>query len=327
MDIRQKSTENIPVGSDADTAWKLLESLVVSSVTEQRRSRRWSIFFKLLTFAWLFLIANVIYNSSRINMNIGSGGVHTALVDLNGVISDNGDASADIIITGLRAAFDDKGTKAVILRINSPGGSPVQSGYIYDEIIRLRKLHLDTPLYAVITDIGASGGYYVASAADAIYANKASMVGSIGVISSGFGFVEAMKKVGIVRRSYTAGEYKGFMDPFQDEDRSASKRWQDSLDIVHEQFIDSVKYGRGDRLSDHPDIFSGMVWVGEKAKEIGLLDGLGSVGFVAHDIVGVDEIKDFTPKASAFERLARDFGVDAIGAFLEVLGTNGIQLR
>ncbi|MDP0563449.1 MAG: S49 family peptidase [Candidatus Endonucleobacter sp. (ex Gigantidas childressi)] len=328
MDGRQQSTENIPFGGETDKAWSLLENLVTNSLTEQRRSRRWGIFFKFLTFMWLFLVASAIYNSSRISMPKGyGGGVYTALVELNGVIADGGDASADVIVSGLRSAFDDKGTKAVILRINSPGGSPVQSGYIYDEIIRLRKLHIDTPLYAVITDMGASGGYYVASAADAIYADKASMVGSIGVVSAGFGFVEAMKKVGVARRSYTAGEYKGFMDPFQSEDIAASKRWQDSLDTVHKQFIESVKHGRGDRLTDDPDIFSGMIWVGEKAKELGLLDGLGGASFVARDIVGVEEIKDFTPKVSRFERFARDFGVGTTSAFLKIFGADGIQLR
>ena len=328
MDKWREPEGQMPAGGEDGKAWKLLESLAMSSLKEQRRARRWGIFFKLLTFSWLFLMAGFAYKASRVDVPAaGVSGTHTALVELNGVIGDGGDAIADNIVTGLRAAFEDAGTKAVILRINSPGGSPVQSGYIYDEIVRLRKLHPDTRLYSVITDIGASGGYYVASAADSIYADKASLVGSIGVISSGFGFVGAMEKLGVTRRTYTAGEYKAFMDPFQPMDKEASSRWQSSLDTIHKQFIDSVKQGRGDRLVDNPDIFSGMVWTGEKAKELGLVDGLGSAGFVARDVVGEEEIMDFTPRMTPLERFARDFGAGVTHVMLKVMGGEGIQLR
>ncbi len=328
MDKWRESETGLPSGDDEGKSWKLIENLAMSSLKEQRRARRWSIFFKLLTFAWLFLAVGVIYKSSRLEVPVtGASSAHTALVELNGVIGDGGDASADNIVTGLRAAFEDKGTKAVVLRINSPGGSPVQSGYIYDEIVRLRKLHPDIPLYSVITDIGASGGYYVASVADAIYADKASLVGSIGVISSGFGFVEAIDKLGVTRRNYTAGEYKAFMDPFQPMDQEAAKRWQSSLDTIHQQFIDSVKHGRGDRLANEPDLFSGMVWTGEKAKALGLVDGLGSTGYVAREIVGVEEIMDFTPRLTPLERFARDFGAGVTHVMLKVMGGNGLQLR
>ncbi|WP_263079973.1 S49 family peptidase [Endozoicomonas sp. Mp262] len=327
MDKWREPENAMPAGEDGK-AWKLLESLAMSSLKEQRRARRWGIFFKLLTFVWLFLMAGLVYKSVIVDVAaVSSSGAHTALVELNGVIGEGGEASADNVVTGLRAAFEDKGTRAVVLRINSPGGSPVQSGYIYDEIVRLRKLYPETPLYSVITDMGASGGYYVASAADAIYANKASLVGSIGVISSGFGFVEAIERLGITRRTYTAGEHKAFMDPFQPMDKEVTGHWQASLDTIHQQFIDSVKHGRGDRLANDPDIFSGMVWTGEKARELGLVDGLGSTGYVAREVIGEENIMDFTPRLTPLERFARDFGVGATRVMLSVMGGNGLQLR
>ncbi len=309
-------------------AWQLLESVALHSLKEQKCARRWGIFFKLLTFFLLFAIVGLVYLSSKEILPISSAvGSHTALVDLRGAISDNGDASADNIVTGLRAAFKDKGTKAVVLRINSPGGSPVQSGYIYDEIVRLRKLYPAIQLYAVITDIGASGAYYIAAAADAIYADKASLVGSIGVVSSGFGYVDAMKKLGITRRTYTSGEHKAFMDPFLPQDKEAMQQWQASLDTIHQQFIDSVKAGRGDRLKSDEDLFSGMVWSGEKAKALGLVDGLGSTGFVAREIVGEARIMDFTPKITPLERFSRNFGASAAHVMVSILGEGGLQLK
>lgn len=316
-----------PVDGDG-RPWQLLEDLAADALKERRRSRRWGIFFKLLSLTWLFLALGLFYSSGRVEVSTGGGSAtHTALVALEGEIGSEGDASADVIIDGLRAAFEDKGTQAVILRINSPGGSPVQSGYIYDEIVRLRTRYPDTPLYAVIADIGASGGYYVASAADAIYADKASLVGSIGVISSGFGFVKAIDKLGITRRNFTAGEYKAFMDPFQPMDKAARDRWQASLDAIHRQFIDSVKYGRGDRLANDPALFSGMVWTGEKALALGLVDGLGSARYVAREVVGEETLVDFTPRLSPLEQFARDLGVSASRVMLKVLGGDGLQLR
>ncbi|KEI71323.1 S49 family peptidase [Endozoicomonas elysicola] len=311
---------------ESDRAWGLVESLAKGALLEQRRSRRWSIFFKLLTFCWLFFSVAVIYNATNVNdVSVGAGtGEHTALVDINGQIG-GGDVDADTVVTGLRSAFEDPGTKAVILRINSPGGSPVQSGYIYDEIIRLRGMHEDIPLYAVIMDIGASGGYYIAAAADEIYADKASLVGSIGVISSGFGFVGTMEKLGVTRRTYTSGENKAFLDPFQAVDRDAAVQWQQSLDTIHLQFIDAVKTGRGERLVDDSDIFSGMVWSGEQAKQLGLIDGLGSAGYVAREVVGEGEIIDYTSRLSPLEKFARDFGAGVSATLVEALG-EGFQL-
>ena len=316
-------------GAGDERSWKLLEALATSSLKEQRRARRWGLFFKFLTFLWLFLVINLAYKAFFMNVSgmvVGSSS-HTALVDLTGVINAKGDASAENIIKGLRGAFAHSGTKAVILRINSPGGSPVQSGYIYDEIVRLRKINNTTPLYAVITDMGASGGYYIASAADSIFADKASLVGSIGVISSGFGFVEAMNTLGITRRVYSSGEYKAFMDPFQAVDKSASSRWQVSLDTIHKQFIDSVKHGRGDRLNENDEIFSGMVWCGEKAKEIGLVDDLGSASYVARHVVGEEKIIDFSSKVNTIERFARELGAGAVQVMFKIMGGEGVELR
>ncbi|WP_330924714.1 S49 family peptidase [Candidatus Sororendozoicomonas aggregata] len=329
MDKWRKPEESYNGGvGEEGKAWQLLESLTLHSLKEQKRARRWGIFFKLLTFTLMFAIVGLIYLSSKDVLPVSApAGSHTALVNLRGPISDDGDASADNIVIGLRAAFKDKGTKAVMLRINSPGGSPVQSGYIYDEIVRLRKLYPDIPLYAVITDIGASGAYYVAAAADAIYADKASLVGSIGVVSSGFGYVDAMKKLGITRRTYTSGEHKAFMDPFLPRDKEAAKLWQASLETIHQQFIDSVKAGRGDRLKKNKDLFSGMIWSGEQAMDLGLIDGLGSAGFVARDIVGQADIVDFTPKITPLERFARNFGASAAHVMLQIMGGSGLQLK
>ena len=323
QDKWQDSTPDRQESLNDSRAWGLVESLATGALQEQRRSRRWGIFFKLLTFCWLFFFMAVIHNATRLShVSLDeSTGEHTALVDIDGQIGGN-DVSADIVVSGLRAAFADANTQAVIVRINSPGGSPVQSGYIYDEIRRLRSINKETPLYAVITDIGASGGYYIAAAADKIYADKASLVGSIGVISSGFGFVEAMDKLGITRRTYTSGENKAFLDPFQSVDREAAAQWQTSLDTIYQQFIDAVKAGRGDRLADNPEIFSGMVWSGQQASELGLVDGLGSTSFVAREVVGAEDIVDYTFRLSPLEKFARELGAGVSATLVEALGSD-----
>ena len=265
-------------------AWQLLEKTLLASVQEQRRSRRWGIFFKSLTFLYLIGALFVLLPLSKLDGAATTGKPHTALIEVRGTIADRQEASADNLVTSLRRAFKDEQTRAVVLRINSPGGSPVQSGYVYDEIKRLRALHPDTPVYAVIADIGASGAYYIAAAADQIYADKASLVGSIGVTAAGFGFVETLDKLGIERRTYTAGEHKAFLDPFQPEREDEREFWQGVLHTTHQQFIDQVKKGRGDRLQEHPDLFSGLVWSGEQAVELGLVDGLSSASAVARDL-------------------------------------------
>jgi len=295
--------------NDNKPSWEreVITSLAEASLKEQRRSRRWGIFFKLLTFIYIgaavFLVGN-----SDITSPVSSG-KHTALVDLNGVIADTEKANADSIVTSLRNAFDDENSAGVILRINSPGGSPVQSGYIYDEIRRLRKEHPDTPLYAVVTDICASGGYYIASAADRIYADKASIVGSIGVRMDNFGFVEAIKKLGIERRTLTAGENKALLDPFLPENEKTRAHMQNMLTEIHQQFINSVKEGRGDRLDTSVDgLFSGLIWTGESAVKIGLVDELASASYVAREVIGEETIVDYTLQEDILERFANRLG-------------------
>ncbi|MNQ14029.1 protease-4 [Pseudomonas linyingensis] len=292
-----------------DKTWKLLERAVLAGVVEQRRSRRWGIFFKSLGFLYVFVVLFLFSPWSSLEKAAALKS-HTALIEVKGVIADEERASADNIVGSLRAAFEDKNTRAVVLRINSPGGSPVQSGYIYDEIRRLRGEYPDTKLYAVITDLGASGAYYIASAADAIYADKASLVGSIGVTASGFGFVDVMQKVGVERRVYTSGEHKTFLDPFMPQKVEETRFWAEVLDTTHKQFIASVKQGRGERLKDkeHPELFSGLVWSGEQALGLGLIDGLGSASYVAREVVGEKNLVDFTRKESPIDRFAKKLG-------------------
>lgn len=306
--------------------WKLIEKTVSQMGVEQRRARRWGIFFKLLTFVYLFMIFGLM-SQNLDDTSLGGSGEYTALVDVRGVIADQEDASADAIATGLRNAFEASGTKAVILRINSPGGSPVQSGYVFDEVKRLRALHPDIPLYAVISDIGASGAYYIAASADEIYADKASLVGSIGVVAGGFGFVDSMEKLGVERRLYTAGQHKGFLDPFSEEREEEVEFWESVLTSTHQQFINKVKEGRGDRLKATDKTFSGLIWNGEQALEMGLIDGLGSTGYVAREVIGVEEIVDFTPKPDPFEQFTESLGIAAGKAMATVMGQGQFSLR
>ncbi len=291
-----------------NSGWEreLLERLAFASLSEQRKARRWGIFFKLF-FAIYLLVLLVLSLSDKWGQG-GLGSRYSALIDLEGVIDSNSKASADNIISSLRAAFESKATVGVILRANSPGGSPVQAGYINDEITRLREKYPNIPVYAVISDICASGCYYVVAAADKIYANKASLVGSIGVLMDGFGFVDAMKKLGIERRLMTAGENKAFLDPFSPVNPKHRRYIQDMLKDIHAQFIDQVKEGRGDALKDDKDLFSGLVWTGDKAKELGLVDELGSASYVAREVIGAEEIVDFTVKENFFNRFADKIG-------------------
>ncbi|WP_407296318.1 S49 family peptidase [Stutzerimonas zhaodongensis] len=310
-------------------SWRLLEKTLLAGVQEQRRARRWGIFFKLLTFIYLLGALLVFSPLLRMGENKAAGESHTAIINVRGMIADEEAASADNIVGALRAAFEDAGTKGVVLRINSPGGSPVQSGYIYDEIRRLRGEYPAIKVYAVIADLGASGAYYIASAADEIYADKSSLVGSIGVTAATFGFVETMDKLGVERRVYTSGEHKAFLDPFQPENPEETEFWRSVLATTHRQFIDSVKKGRGDRLqvAGHPELFSGLIWSGEQALELGLIDGLGSASYVARDLIGEDEMVDFTVKASPLERFTKQLGV-SIGSQLAMwMGFQGPQLR
>ncbi|MGE8395789.1 S49 family peptidase [Pseudomonas sp. BIGb0427] len=315
--------------NEEQKSWKLLEKTLLAGVQEQRRARRWGIFFKLLTFVYLFGIFALFTPLMNMDKAASRSVSHTALVEVRGMIADQEPASADNIVSGLREAFKDPKTKAVILRINSPGGSPVQSGYIYDEIRRLRAEYPTIKLYAVISDLGASGAYYIASAADQIYADKASLVGSIGVTAAGYGFVGTMEKLGVERRTYTAGEHKAFLDPFQPQKPEETAFWQGVLETTHKQFIASVKQGRGERLKDkeHPELFSGLIWSGEQALSLGLVDGLGSAGYVAREVVGEKELVDFTVEESPFDRFSKRLGASVAEHLAMWMGFQGPSLR
>ncbi len=306
----------------------VLEKLAMSAIQEQRRSRRWGILFKVLTFAYLFIVLFLIMGWIGRGDSTLVSGKHTALVDLNGVIAANTTASADNLIASLQAAFKDKGTQGVVLRINSPGGSPVQSGYVNDEIGRLRALYPKIPLYVVVEDICASGGYYIAAAADKIFVNKASIVGSIGVLMDGFGFTGAMQKLGVERRLMTAGENKGFMDPFSPRNAKHEEFTKKMLAEIHQQFIGVVKQGRGKRLKDSPEIFSGLFWSGQKSIELGLADEFGSLASVARDVIKAENIVDFTTHEGFADRLAKKFGAGVVSAFPGFSGqVNGVTLH
>jgi len=293
----------------ADEHWEhgVIERLATEGLREQKRARRWGIFFKLLTFAFLF---------ATLLLAIGafSEGAHTcldkctAVVEMRGELDADSPASAENIMSGLQAAFKNKGTQGVVLRINSPGGSPVQAGEINDEIRRLRAKYPATPIYAVVEEVCASGAYYVAVAADQIYVNKASLIGSIGVIIDGFGFVGAMDKLGIERRALAAGENKTFLDPFSPLSPQQWDYAQKMIVEIHQQFIAAVKAGRGARLKESPELFSGLVWNGARGVDLGLADALGSVDYVAREVIKAEDVVDFTVKENLTERLARKFG-------------------
>jgi protease-4 len=300
----------------------LVNRLAFASLNEQRRSRRWNIFFKSLLFIYLFSLLFMFSPSETGDLSLGP---HTAVVELKGAIGDDDFASADNIVAGLRAAFKNKNTKGVVLRINSPGGSPVQAGYIYDEIVRLREKYPDILLYAVVTDLAASAAYYIASAADEIYADKASMVGSIGVITGGYGFVDSMKKLGVERRLMTAGKNKAFLDPFSPLKKEHKEHMQGLLDDVHEQFINAVKKGRGDRIKDDPKIYSGLIWTGEQSVKLGLVDGLASTSQVARDIIGQEKLVDYTIRPNYLDRFAEKIGVTMTRMFFSM--GQGLQLQ
>lgn len=304
----------------------VMEKLAMSAIQEQRRARHWGIFFKVLTFGYLFLLLFLFMGWFDDKEAALRGGKHTALIDMHGVIASDSMAGADFIIPSLQDAFEDKNTQGVILRINSPGGSPVQAGQINDEIRRLRAKHPDTPLYVVVDDICASGGYYVAVAGDKIFVDKASLIGSIGVLMDGFGFTGAMEKLGIDRRLITAGANKGFLDPFSAAVPEQQEYARQMLSEIHQQFIDVVKQGRGNRLKESPDVFSGLVWNGQRGIEMGLADGFGSTESVARDVIKAEKIVDFTMKEGFGERLAKRFGAGVASA-IGFSAQGGVALR
>lgn len=311
--------------------WELVANIAQNSLIEQRKSRRWGIFFKLLGFTYVaVLIGSYYFGSSLNNDSVNVEEAHTAIVYVDGPIGDSEEASANNIVGGLRKAFKSDAATAIMLVINSPGGSPVQAGYIYDEINRLKALHPDKKIYAVIKELGASAAYYIAVAADEIYSDKASLVGSIGVTASSFGFVDLMGKLGVERRNFTSGEHKSFLDPFAPLKDDEKDFWEEVLSKTHDQFIKVVKEGRGDRLEENADLFTGLIWNGEQALELGLIDGLASPGKVARDIIGEENIIDYTPRLSRLEELTRRFGTSmglGIGRALAVFAEQPIQLK
>ncbi|MBK7135076.1 MAG: S49 family peptidase [Rhodocyclales bacterium] len=312
---------------ERDPVWerRIVEKLALESLAEQKRRRRWGIFFKILGFAYLTFLIVALGDWGDTAEKLGDGKRHTALIQLNGVIKSTGEASAEKITEALQAAFKDSGTQGVVLRINSPGGSPVQSGIINDEIRRLRSKHPEIPLYAVVEDVCASGGYYVAAAADKIFVDKASIVGSIGVLMDGFGFTGTMDKLGVERRLLTAGENKGFLDPFSPQDAQHREHAQILLDDIHKQFIDVVRKGRGKRLKESPELFTGLMWTGAKSIELGLADELGSIEYVAREVIKAEDIRDYTMRASLTERFARQFGTDVAEGIMNAIGKIGIR--
>ncbi len=317
-------SEMDPAGGKENWERQVIEKLARTALDEQRKSRNWGIFFKTLTFIYLFALLFIAFG--WLGGREPLPGDHTALVELNGVIAANTHANAEVINQGLQDAFENKGTKGVILRINSPGGSPVQAGTINSEIHRLRQKYPQIPLYAVVEDICASGGYYVAVAADQIYVDRASIVGSIGVLMDGFGFTGTMEKLGVERRLLTAGENKGFLDPFSPMNAAQRDYAQKMLGEIHQQFIEVVRKGRGKRLKEGPDTYSGLVWTGQRSIELGLADALGSVDYVAREVIKAEKIVDFTPRENLAERFAKRFGA-AMGEALMHVGGATLPVR
>lgn len=314
--------------NDEHRDFRLMEAFVQDAFSEQKKARRWSIFFKALTFIYLFfaLIVFVSPFSGKVSGGASKSKSHTAIVKFSGAIAADQKASAAKINAGLRAAFKSEHAKAIVLVMNSPGGSPVQSGYVYDEVLRLKEDNPDKKVYAVIEDLGASGAYYIAAAADEIYANRSSLVGSIGVTASSFGFVDLMGKIGVERRHFTAGEHKAFLDPFSPVKEDEKVFWETVLDSTHEQFIKAVKDGRGERLNITHDISSGLIWNGEQALELGLIDGLGSARFVAREIIGEEDLVDYSFREVPLQAFLKNFGVSVGSGFAKYFSEKSQQL-
>jgi protease-4 len=298
----------------------IIEKLALAAVTEQTRARRWGVFFKSLIFIYLFAVFGMaIYPKIKQGIGVDSK-YHTAVIDVVGVIAEDKDANSSDIIESLREAVKDKNTKGIILHSNSPGGSPVQSAYVFEEIRKIKKERPDLPVYAVVSDICASGCYYIASASDRIYVNPSSLIGSIGVLMDGFGFVDIMQKMGVERRLLTAGAHKAMLDPFSPPKPEETKYMQGLLDEVHQQFITAVKTGRGDRLKETPEMFSGLVWTGEAGVKIGVADGFGNDDYVAKEIIGAETLVDFTRQGSFLEKMSGKLGASfgqAIGSLIQ----------
>lgn len=302
-----------------DCAWhkSVIEKLATAALNEQKSARRWGSFFKVLVFIYLFIL--LFMALGLIGGAKKTTGSHTAIIEIAGIIEAGGDVNADAVMNSLRDAYESNGTKGIILRINSPGGSPVQSGMINNEIKRQKKLHPNIPVYAVVEDVCASGGYYIAAAADKIYVDQASIVGSIGVLMDGYGFTEVMKKVGVERRLLTAGVNKAMLDPFSPVNPKHQAYIQTMLNEIHEQFKKVVREGRGSRLKETPEMFSGLFWSGEQSIKIGLADAYGSADFVAREVIKQEEIVDFTYQEDFTSRIAKRIGASVSKVVSEVV--------
>jgi protease IV len=310
----------------AGVSWEraTIEKLVLAQVREQRAARRWKMFTRLM---WLLLIGAVVwfvYKAEAVNAPVTTP--HTAVIEIRGEIANGAEASAENVVSSLKTAFEDSGAQAIVLLIDSPGGSPVQAGIINDEITRLKAVH-NKKVYAVVEETCASAAYYIAAAADEIYVDKASLVGSIGVLMDGFGFTGLMEKLGVERRLMTAGSNKGMLDPFSPQDEAQRAYIQSMLNEIHTQFIAVVKRGRGERLKETPDTFSGLVWSGQQAVNLGLADGLGSLDYVAREIVKAEDIVDYTQRENLGLRLAKRFGASVGEGMFLAARAAGVQLR
>jgi protease IV len=301
------SSRAVEPGAAISAGWEraTFEKLMFATLAEQRSARRWRIFFRL---AWLVLFAGVLWALlHRVSPTADTSSPHTAVIEIKGEIAAGADTGAEEVVAAMKTAFEDSGAQAVVLLINSPGGSPVQAGIIYDEIARM-KAKYKKPIYAVVEESCASAAYYIASATDKIFVDKASIVGSIGVLMDGFGFTGLMDKLGVERRLMTAGENKGFLDPFSPQTDKQRAFAQGMLDQIHKQFINAVKTGRGKRLKETPEMFSGLFWTGQQAVDLGLADQLGNLDFVAREVVKAEELVDYTRRDNVAERLAKKFG-------------------
>lgn len=313
--------------ADNDQQWErgLIEKLAMAALKEQRRARLWGIFWKLLTFAYLTVI--ILLAVDWRDSGDAKGGRHTALVEIKGLISPGSEASAEKVSLALQSAFKDKNTQGVVLRINSPGGSPVQAQNIFDEMRRLRAKYPSIPLYVVVEDLCASGGYYVAAAADKIFVAKGSIVGSIGVRMDSFGVVGLMEKLGIESRLITAGKNKALLDPFQPMKEEHRRIAEELVGEIHQQFITAVREGRGKRLKETPDMFTGLIWTGPKSIELGLADGIGTLDSVARDVIKAEDVVDYTQRENLAEKLSRRFGMGAASALLEFAARSSLAIH
>ncbi|GAB4290080.1 MAG: signal peptide peptidase SppA [Methylophaga sp.] len=315
-DFPSNSAKQEPDNGSSDNQWErtVLRDLAFAAIKEQRAKRRWSYVFKFLILLYLIGFLVLAYSPGKLSTVTEP---HTAMVDIQGIISSDSEANADTLLTGIREAFESETAKGLILRLNTPGGSPVQAGLVNDEIKRLRAQRPDFPVYAVVQDVCASGGYYIAVAADEIYADKASIVGSIGVRMDSFGLTDLIDKIGVERRSLTAGERKAFLDPFLPMKQEDIEHAQQMLETIHQQFINVVKEGRGNRLKDNDALFSGLFWSGEQAVELGLIDGLAGTGKVARELVGAEEVIDYTPRPNYLDQFAGRLGASVASLLIE----------